>query len=176
MTPPQGGEFSKEERSMQSKYAGKIFDFSRRRLGFVDLEKLDINNKVIKGKSEAGTEGAFIWDKKFKFEDKDDYQEFPLNETAAFIMRFLVLQVPADLIAKIYESEYGGGLTAAEETVDGFIDALKGKGLLAEATKAHKEAAPPEASLLNPKKFLGFDIPTKVGINQTNYYRILHRI
>jgi hypothetical protein len=166
---------------MTSKYAGKFFQFSRKRLGFVNLERSDAQDNIFHGASNAGTKGAFIWDKKNSMNDQHNYEEFPVNETGAFILGFVLLKVPRDLIAELYVSEYGGSLEEAVQKIDALISKLLELGLLKDVTeeikKKRAEAPPaPDPIISRSKKFLGFDIETKVGLNQSNHYKILYRI
>ena len=158
---------------MPSKFKDQIFEFAHERMGFVDAEiKLGGKTKPRKAMSENKTEAPFIFDKKRGFEDRAEYREYPLNETGAFILHFVMEKIPCDLIAQIFKSQYGGSVEAATVTVDGFIEELLQKELLKPAGRPLRRRAAPKPQVSPPEQFLGLHLNFSMGLNPMNYYKI----
>ncbi len=90
---------------------------------FVDL----ITEEGRKEQSNSGTPCPFIIDKRGT---ADQFKEYPLNDGAAFILRFLLVGLDSDLLSQALMSAYMVSPAEAEMEIHNLIDSLLTLNLL----------------------------------------------
>jgi hypothetical protein len=124
---------------------------------FIDF-KNEQNHKL---PSNAGTSCGLIIDKR----PPGPFQEYPLTDEGAFIMRFMQQGVDSSLISQMFASEYNMLLIDAETEIKNFIAQLLGKQLVKTYTYSGSTKVNP-AQVLTPVQFKGFTHNLDVGQNQ----------
>lgn len=148
------------------RYSGQLFEFPHKRMVFIDMTKEE-PSKTDPSKFTYTAIGPMIIDKKGSPGDAAKYEEFPLNENGAFILRFVLQSVVPELIAKIYMAEFKVSEATAISDINKFLDDVtKRKQLLKLATRKTK-ARPGDPEVKPPIHFgKPLEIRLDVGLNQ----------
>ncbi len=144
-------------------YSGKLFEFPHKRMVFIDITK---EEKTEPSKYTYTRIGPMIIDKKGSPADAAKYEQFPLNDNGAFIIRFVLQKVDPELIKKIYMAEFSASEATAIADINKFLDDLtKRKPPLLVELKTRETQARPGGPVINPPNHFAKPLELKLDVD-----------